>query len=95
MSLNQRACTSVLGLMDVKLFKMAKYGLGLTNKDIESLSGIHRNTVNRAELGRASAQTMLQLQQFFTSLGVEFVESKEGLYGILIPMIAHAVDQPE
>lgn len=71
-------------LMDVALFKMAKYGLGLTNKAIEEASGIHRNTVNRAELGRASPETMLQLQQFFTNQGVRFVETEDGLYGILI-----------
>lgn len=70
--------------MDVALFKMAKYGLGLTNRAIEDGSGIHRNTVNRAELGRASPETMLQLQQYFTNQGVRFVQTDDGLYGILI-----------
>jgi transcriptional regulator with XRE-family HTH domain len=76
--------------MDVELFRMAKYGLGLTNKAIEEQSGIHRNTVNRAELGRASPDTMLQLQKFFTDLGVRFVETEDGLYGILVPNKVHS-----
>lgn len=71
--------------MDVPLLKMAKHGLGLTNREIEMASGIHRNTISRAELGQAGPDAMQRLQSFFTRAGVEFVEDEaNNVYGVLI-----------
>ena len=54
---------------------MAKAALGLTNKDLSKETGLHFNTINRAENDLGKAGNMLLLQTTLEAKGVEFIGS--------------------
>lgn len=53
--------------------RMAKAALQWSNADVAESSGLHRNTINRAENGDARPATLALLQQTFENAGVEFL----------------------
>jgi len=67
--------------------RLAKSALRMVNRDIQEITGLHKNTLLRAEAGQASPATMRLLRAFFMERGVKFIETDdEELIGILIPM---------
>ena len=58
-----------------KQLRMAKAALGLTNKDLSKETGLHFNTINRAENDLGKAGNMLLLQTTLEAKGVEFIGS--------------------
>ena len=45
--------------------RMAKAALGWSNTDLANLAGLHKNTINNAENGRAKESTFLLLKMLF------------------------------
>ena len=52
---------------------MAKAALGLTNKDLSKETGLHFNTINRAENDLGKAGNLLLLQTTLEAKGIEFI----------------------
>ena len=66
--------------------RLARALLRLKNSDLAALTGLHENTLIRAEAGSATHKTMLQLRNFYTARGIEFVEAENtDMIGILFP----------
>lgn len=62
--------------------RMAKGALGLSNPQLASATGLHRNTINRAEKGSGNASTFDHLRRFFEENGVVFIPENGGPAGI-------------
>ena len=54
--------------------RMAKAALGLSNPSLAERTGLHRNTINRAEKGEGRAATFDHLRRFFEAQGVQFLD---------------------
>jgi len=54
---------------------MAKAALGLSNKDLAELTGLHWQTVNKTENGTASRATTMLVKTTLESEGVEFIDA--------------------
>lgn len=75
--------------------RVAKAILKLTNQDIERMTGIHRNTLLRAEAGYFSEKTIMRLRAFYAELGVEFIEVNDHTKtGVLFPQDSSGVRLP-
>ncbi|WP_089885045.1 helix-turn-helix domain-containing protein [Citreimonas salinaria] len=57
--------------------RMAKAALGLSNPALADQTGLHRNTINRAEKGEGRDSTFDHLRRYFEAEGVQFLESGE------------------
>lgn len=66
--------------------KMAKAALGWSNNDLAELSGLHKNTINNAENGKAKESTFLLLKMLFEKGNdthcIEFIPQNGGGPGI-------------
>ncbi len=66
--------------------RLARALLRLKNSELAVHTGLHENTLIRAEAGSATAKTMLHLRNFYASKGIEFVEVEgTAMIGILFP----------
>ncbi|MEM1289589.1 MAG: transcriptional regulator [Pseudomonadota bacterium] len=63
-------------------FRMAKAALKLTNSELSSKTGLHRNTLVQAEKGRASVSTMSFLRAYFEQGDLEFIDENGGGAGV-------------
>ena len=52
---------------------MAKAALGLSNKDLEKVTGLHFQTINRAENGLGKAGNLLLIKTTLEAQGIEFI----------------------
>ncbi|MEX0282115.1 MAG: helix-turn-helix domain-containing protein [Arenibacterium sp.] len=62
--------------------RMAKGALGLSNPQLAEATGLHRNTINRAEGGKGNASTFDHLRRFFEERGVQFIPENGGGAGV-------------
>ena len=66
--------------------RLARTLLRLKHSELAELTGLHQNTLIRAEQGHATSKTMLHLRNFYATRGIEFVETEgAGMIGILFP----------
>ncbi len=66
--------------------RLARALLRLKNSELAAHTGLHENTLIRAEAGSATRKTMLHLRNFYSSRGIEFVEADgTDMIGILFP----------
>lgn len=61
---------------------MAKASLGLSNPQLAERTGLHRNTINRAEKGEGRPATFDHLRRFFEGEGLEFIPENGGGAGV-------------
>ena len=61
---------------------MAKAALSLSNPDLALRTGLHRNTINRAEKGEGRVATFDHLRRFFESEGLVFIDENGGGAGV-------------
>ncbi|KMO10365.1 helix-turn-helix domain-containing protein [Methylobacterium platani] len=61
---------------------MAKAALGWSNPTLAEKTGLHRNTLNRAENGEAKRSTLELLRRVFEEAGLEFIPENGGGAGI-------------
>ncbi|WP_085793439.1 helix-turn-helix domain-containing protein [Roseivivax jejudonensis] len=73
--------------------RMAKAALGLSNPQLAEKTGLHRNTLNRAERGEGRAATFDHLRRFFEAEGVVFVPENGGPEGIRFAQIQSKGDE--
>ena len=59
-------------MIDTSQIRMAKAALRWSNGDLAKLTGLHKNTISRAEAGTATRATIALIQQTFEAEGVEF-----------------------
>lgn len=62
-------------------FRMAKAALGLSNPELSSLTGLHRNTLNKVDNGEGSASTMNLLRLTFEQKGLIFLSPGDATDG--------------
>ena len=62
--------------------KMAKAALGWSNVDLAEKTGLHRNTINKAENDDARDATFALLKVTFEAAGIEFTSSNGGSPGV-------------
>lgn len=62
------------GAMTSAQFRMAKAALGLSNPDVAALTGLHKNTLNRADHGTATNATWALIRLKLEGEGVEFID---------------------
>jgi len=55
--------------------RMSKAALGVSNRDIQKLTGLHFNTINRAENGLGKAGNLLLIKTALEAQGVEFIDA--------------------
>jgi len=53
--------------------RMAKAALKLSNTDLSKMSGLHKNTINKAENGEAREATYALLGNLLENSGIEFL----------------------
>ncbi len=56
---------NLTNMITAEQIRMAKAALGWSNTDLGQLSGLHKNTVNNAENGKAKTSTLLLLKMLF------------------------------
>ena len=69
-------------VLTVEQIKMAKAALGWSNPMIAEKTGLHRNTLNRAENGEGKRSTLELLKHVFEAAGVEFIPANGGGAGV-------------
>ena len=62
--------------------RMAKAALGLSNPQLAAETGLHRNTLNRAEKGEGRLATFDHLRRYFEAEGVVFIPENGGPAGV-------------
>ncbi|MDP5220921.1 transcriptional regulator [Ruegeria sp. 2205SS24-7] len=62
--------------------RMAKGALGMTNPQLAAETGLHRNTINRAEKGEGKLATFDHLRRYFEGEGLEFIPENGGGSGV-------------
>ena len=74
--------------MTPEQMRMARAALGITVRDIESRTGVNKNTVSRYEAGRDILSSSLQkIEKLFRDEGIIFVEEDaSGGQGIRLPV---------
>lgn len=66
-------------VLTVEQIRMAKAALGWSNPMLAEMTGLHRNTLNRAENGEAKRSTLELLRRVFEGAGILFIaENGEG-----------------
>ena len=68
--------------LTVEQIRMAKAALGWSNPMLAEKTGLHRNTLNRAENGEAKRSTLELLRHVFEAAGLEFIPENGGGAGI-------------
>lgn len=68
--------------LTVEQIRMAKAALGWSNPMLAEKTGLHRNTINRAENGEAKRATLELLRHVFEAAGLEFIPENGGGAGI-------------
>lgn len=69
-------------VLTVEQIRMAKAALGWSNPTLAEKTGLHRNTLNRAENGEAKRATLELLRHVFEAGGLEFIPENGGGAGI-------------
>lgn len=69
-------------VLTVEQISMAKAALGWSNPMFAEKTGLHRNTLNRAENGDAKRSTLELLRHIFEAAGVEFIPANGGGAGV-------------
>lgn len=54
-------------------FRMAKAALALSNRELSEATGVHRNTLNAMDNGKASPSTASHLRLWLEAHGIEFL----------------------
>jgi hypothetical protein len=60
-------------MITAKQIRMAKAALGLSNKEISTMTGLHAITINRAENGLGKAGNLLLIKATLEAQGIEFI----------------------
>ena len=63
-------------------FRMAKAAIGLSNPQVSEMTGLHRNTLNKADKGEATDATWALLRITLEKLGVMFIDENGGPSGV-------------
>ncbi len=63
--------------MTPEQFKMAKSALGLSNPELATLAGLHRNTLNKVDKGEGKASTIQHLRLALEARGIQFLDNGE------------------
>lgn len=69
-------------IMTAAQFRMAKAAVGVSNPQVSAMTGLHRNTLNKADKGEATDATWALLRHTFEQLDVVFVEKNGGPAGV-------------
>ena len=75
--------------------RMAKAALGWSNERLAGFTGLHKNTINKAENNEARPATFALLKAVFESAGVQFLSENGGPSGVRVrepKIIAMEVD---
>ena len=59
-----------------------KAGLSMSNPDLAKITGLHRNTLNKADKGEATRSTWALLRLEFERRGIVFVAKNGGPAGV-------------
>ncbi len=62
--------------------KMAKVALSWSNIELSEKTGLHRNTINKAQNGTAKTATLTLLKLTFEAAGIEFIPENGGGVGV-------------
>lgn len=57
--------------------RLARTCLGLTVKDIERETGLHKNTIMKAEAGMGTDKTLRTLRQFYHEKKIRFIRTDD------------------
>lgn len=57
--------------------RLARTYLGLTVKDIEQETGLHKNTIMKAEAGLGTDKTLRTLRQYFHAKSIRFIRTDD------------------
>lgn len=68
--------------LTVEQIRMAKAALGWSNPTLAERTGLHRNTLNRAENGEAKRSTLELLRHVFEAAGIQFIPENGGGAGV-------------
>ncbi|MBG6178775.1 DNA-binding XRE family transcriptional regulator [Labrenzia sp. EL_208] len=63
-------------------FRMAKAALGLANPQVAEMTGLHRNTLNKADKGDATDATWALIKLTLEAAGIEFIPENGGGPGV-------------
>ena len=69
-------------IMTAVQFRMAKAAIGVSNPRMSEMTGLHRNTLNKADKGEATNATWALLRLTFEKQGVVFVDENGGPAGV-------------
>lgn len=69
-------------ILTAQQFRMAKAAFGVTNPQVATMTGLHRNTLNKADRGEATDATWALLRLTFENLDVVFVDANGGPAGV-------------
>lgn len=69
-------------VLTVEQIRMAKAAVGWSNADLAEKTGLHRNTLNAAENGRAKRATLELLRRLFEEAGLSFIPENGGGAGV-------------
>ena len=95
MFLSNKNCKPQESMLTPAQHRLARALLRLKNSELADLTGLHANTLIRAEAGSATAKTMLRLRNFYASKGIEFLEAEgTDMIGLLFPKhLSEAAEQ--
>lgn len=57
--------------------RLARTYLGLTVRDIEEATGLHKNTIMKAEAGSATDKTLRTLRQYYHGKSIRFIRTED------------------
>ena len=77
------------GSMTGEQVRMAKAALGISNPALAERTGLHRNTINRAEKGEGRPATFDHLRRFFEAEGVRFLGNGDVATGPGVSLSTH------
>lgn len=69
-------------ILSAAQLRMAKAALGLSNPQLSEMTGLHRNTLNKADQGKATSATWALLRLTFEQQGIEFIPENGGGAGV-------------
>ena len=67
--------------MTPEQFKMAKAALGISNPELATKTGLHRNTLNKLDQGEGKASTVQLVRLTLEAQGVQFLEAGQVALG--------------
>jgi hypothetical protein len=84
-------CSSILSMITATQIRMAKAALKWSNTDLAAKTGLHKNTLNKAENGEGRDATFALIQDCFEAEGISFPSDNCVCFS-MIPDVSEAAD---